>query len=169
MIRNRACTITTGGDNDLMTDELRESWAAAIVEAQTAETDVITGASLTFSAGSVQEAVADILAQASGAAGEPAGEAAGGLTDGTYTSEKENSFSTVKVDATVEGGAITACTITTGGDNDLMTDELRESWAAAIVEAQTAETDVITGASLTFSAASVQEAVADILAQASGN
>ncbi|MBQ6594512.1 MAG: hypothetical protein IJH78_02490, partial [Clostridia bacterium] len=44
-----------------------------------------------------------------------------------YTSEKENSFSTVKVDAWVKDAAITGCKITTGGDNDLMTDELRES------------------------------------------
>ena len=188
------CAITSSGDNDLMTDAIRQKWAQAIVDAQSADTDVITGASLKFSAASVKECVDDILVQAGikdaseieKPAEEPAEEApaeveepaieagaeapaeAGTYADGSYSAEAANDFSTVKVDATIEGGKITDCAITSSGDNDLMTDAIRQKWAQAIVDAQSADADAISGATLTFSAASVKECVDDILAQASG-
>ena len=59
------CVITSEGKaegTDFLTDEIREKWADAIVKNQTAETDAITGATLKFSAGAVQEAVKEILA-----------------------------------------------------------------------------------------------------------
>ena len=85
---------------------------------------------------------------------------------GPYTAESTNDFSTVKVDMTIKGETITDCAITSSGDNDLMTDAIRQEWADAIVEAQSADTDVITGASLKFSAASVKACVDDIMVQA---
>ena len=187
------CEITSSGESDLMTDAIREEWAAAIVEGQSADVDAITSASLVYSAGSVKEAVDDILVQAGlkepseepaeapveepteEPVEEPAEEPteapaeAGAYADGTYSAERTNDFSTVKVDATIEGGKIADCAITSSGDNDLMTDAIREEWASAIVEAQSADADAITGASLVFSAGSVKEAVDDILAQASGS
>ena len=188
------CAITSSGDNDLMTDAIRQEWAQAIVDAQSADTDVITGASLKFSAASVKECVGDILVQAGikdaseieAPAEEPAEEApaeveepateegadapaeAGAYADGSYSAENTNQFSTVKVDATIEGGKIADCAITSSGDNDLMTDATRQEWAQAIVDAQSADADAITGATLTFSADSVKACVDDILAQASG-
>ncbi len=188
------CAITSSGDNDLMTDAIRQEWAQAIVDAQSADTDVITGASLKFSAASVKECVDDILVQAGikdaseieAPAEEPAEEApaeveepateegadapaeAGTYADGSYSAENTNQFSTVKVDATIEGGKIADCAITSSGDNDLMTDASRQEWAQAIVDAQSADADAITGATLTFSADSVKACVDDILAQASG-
>ena len=101
--------------------------------------------------------------------------AASGLVDGRdvtyqipgpYTAEATNDFSTVRVDMTVKGDTITDCVIASSGDNDLMTDAIRQEWADAIVEAQSADTDVITGASLKFSAASVKACVDDIMVQA---
>ena len=162
------CVISSSGDNDLLTDELRSEWGKAIVESQSADTDAITGASLTFSAASVKEAVDDILARAAGSEAE-AEEKSGSLTDGIYTYEAVNDFSTVDVYAAVRNGLIDDCVISSSGDNDLLTDELRSEWGKAIVEAQSADADAITGASLTFSAASVKEAVDDILARAAGN
>ncbi len=187
------CEITSSGESDLMTDAIREEWASAIVEGQSADVDAITSASLVYSAGSVKEAVDDILVQAGlkepseepaeapveepteEPVEEPAEEPteapaeAGAYADGAYSAERTNDFSTVKVDATIEGGKIADCAITSSGDNDLMTDAIREEWASAIVEAQSADADAITGASLVFSAGSVKEAVDDILAQASGS
>ena len=187
------CEITSSGESDLMTDAIREEWASAIVEGQSADVDAITSASLVYSAGSVKEAVDDILVQAGlkepseepaeapveepteEPVEEPAEEPteapaeAGAYADGTYSAERTNDFSTVKVDATIEGGKIADCAITSSGDNDLMTDAVREEWASAIVEAQSANADAITSASLVFSAGSVKEAVDDILAQASGS
>ncbi len=111
----------------------------------------------------------DILARAAGSETETAEEKSGSLTDGIYTAEAVNDFSTVDVYAAVRGGLIDDCVISSSGDNDLLTDELRSEWAKAVVESQSADTDAITGASLTFSAASVKEAVDDILARAAGS
>ena len=179
------CVITSSGDSDLMTDDIRSEWAQAIVDAQSADADAITGATLTYSAASVQEAVNDILVQAglrepgaaaeaepAESAAEPTDEAetaeAGAYADGTYTAQSVNDFSTVDVEMTIEGGKIADCSIASSGDSDLMTDDIRSEWAQAIVDAQSADADAITGATLAYSAASVQEAVDDILAQASG-
>ena len=198
-IRDRAvtdCEITSsGGPQDLLTDEIRSAWAKAIVDEQDPAPEAITGATLVFSAGSVQEAVRDILAQATGekeiepipertapetqpsaSDGEPKQDAvpvetpaAGTLLDGSYSAEKTNAFSTVRVDVNVAEGMIADCAISSsGGPQDLLTDEIRQNWAAAIVESQSASPDAVTGATLTFSAGSVREAMLDILAQAAG-
>ena len=45
----------------LLTDAIREEWAKAIVDTQSAEPDAITSATLKISAGAVQEAAAEIL------------------------------------------------------------------------------------------------------------
>ena len=83
-----------------------------------------------------------------------------------YTAESTNNFSTVKVEATVDGGKITECAITSSGEGDLLNDATREEWAKSIVEYQTADNDVISGATLTYSAGSVKEATDYILVQA---
>ena len=90
------------------------------------------------------------------------------VQDGTYVAQKTNNFSTVQVDMTISDHEITDCTIQSWGESDLMTDEIRGAWASAIVESQSGTPDAITGATLVFSAGSVQEAVADIMAQAAG-
>ena len=194
------CTIQSEGENDYLTDEIRTAWAKEIVEHQTAETDAITGASLTYSSAAVREATAEILEQITGGAAtaeepvaeEPAAEetvteapvpeepapeatpdeepAAAEKTPalyGGYSATKETNFSSITVVISTERGKITACTITSEGENDYLTDEIRKAWAKEIVEHQTAETDAITGASLTYSAGAVQEAVAEILEKAS--
>ncbi len=169
--------------SDFLTDEIRESWAKAIVENQTADTDAITGATLQFSAAAVKEAVAEILGQVNGGAAaeepaeeekteeKPAEEAPAAEAEYAYTSEKETNFSLIRVSANAEDGKITDCRITSeakSAGSDFLTDEIRESWAKAIVENQTADTDAITGATLQFSAAAVKEAVAEILGQVNG-
>ncbi|MBR1822314.1 MAG: FMN-binding protein, partial [Clostridia bacterium] len=140
------CVITSSGDSDLMTDDIRSEWAQAIVDAQSADADAITGATLTYSAASVQEAVNDILVQAglrepgaaaeaepAESAAEPTDEAetaeAGAYADGTYTAQSVNDFSTVDVEMTIEGGKIADCSIASSGDSDLMTDDIRSEWA----------------------------------------
>ena len=189
-----SCKIASEGEQDLMTDTIRGEWAKAILESGSAAPDVITGASLTFSAQSVQEAVADILAQMNGRAEtlsetvekaeepkeetkaeEPKTEAtkaeaaaSDGQVYGSYRATKENQFSKVTVTVGTKNGAMTSCKIASEGEQDLLTDTIRGEWAKAILESGSAAPDVITGASLTFSAQSVQEAVTDILAQMNG-
>ncbi len=189
--------ITSEGEEgkDLLTDEIRTEWAKAILESGSATPDTITGATLTFSAGSVQEAMTEILENmkdgASEDAAEPAEEpapaaeekqpaeeqktektetASNGQAYGVYRSTKENAFSKVTVIASAKNGELTGVQITSEGEEgkDLLTDEIRTEWAKAILESGSATPDTITGATLTFSAGSVQEAMAEILADMHG-
>ena len=90
------------------------------------------------------------------------------VQDGVYAAESTNNFSTVGAELTIADRRITDVKITSSGDADLMTDEIRSAWAASILEAQSAENDVITGATLVYSAESVQDAVRQALAKAAG-
>ena len=83
---------------------------------------------------------------------------------GTYSVAKNTGFSTVEVTMTFSEDAITECKITSTGENDLLTAENRDGWAAQIVESQGESVDAITGVTLSTNA--VKEAVAEILAQA---
>ena len=83
-------------------------------------------------------------------------------------STKENDFSKVTVTIGAKNGQITSCKIQSEGDQDLLTDEIRDEWARAIVESNSATPDAITGSTLKFSAQSVQDAVTEILAQMNG-
>ena len=183
--------ITSEGEEgkDLLTDAIRDEWAKAILESGSATPDAITGATLTFSAGSVQEAMTEILTNMGGETAETSSEPAAeteekpaeeakqeeapaaqeetkaetavsnGQAYGVYRVTKENNFSKVTVTASAKNGQLTDVQITSEGEgnNDLLTDEIRDAWANAI-----------TGASLKFSAASVQEAMTEILDQMAG-
>ena len=207
--------ITSEGEEgkDLLTDAIREEWAKAILESGSASPDTITGATLKFSAGSVQEAMTAILADINGesaaapaeetapetttepaaeateeptaeATEEPAAEAAEEPAPAAaeapakvipayagYRAEAENAFSKVTVIAYAEKGVLKSVKIISEGEEgkDLLTDAIREEWAKAILESGSASPDAITGATLTFSAGSVQEAAAEILNKAAGN
>ena len=197
-----AVKITSEGEEgkDLLTDAIREEWAKAILESGSAAPDAITGATLKFSAASVQEAMEEILANMNGGAAEPAAEpaeepaeepaaepaeepaavpetkeeskteASNGQAYGVYRATKENAFSKVTVTASAKNGELTAVKITSEGEEgkDLLTDAIREEWAKAILESGSAAPDAITGATLKFSAASVQEAMEEILANMNG-
>ena len=192
--------ITSEGEEgkDLLTDEIRGEWAKAILESGSATPDAITGATLTFSAGSVQEAMTEILAEMNGEAAEPEAAPAeekadepaeqpeteqkeepkaeqeetssNGQAYGVYRATKENSFSKVTVTAAAKNGKLTDVQITSEGEEgkDLLTDEIRGEWAKATLESGSATPDAITGATLAFSAGSVQEAMTEILAEMNG-
>ena len=192
-----SCRISSEGEQDLLTDAIRDEWAKAILESGSAAPDAVTGASLTFSAQSVQEAMTDILAQMNGGAPAPAATeekaeetkeearteepkteekqeekaetaASEGQVYGSWRVTKENQFSKVTVTVGTKNGAMTSCKIASEGEQDLLTDAIRDEWAAAILESGSAAPDAITGATLTFSAQSVQEAAAEILAKIAG-
>lgn len=85
---------------------------------------------------------------------------------GTYTSAQNTGYSTVTVTMTFSEDAITEVKIASSGDQDLMTSDLRDSMAAGILEAQSADVDAVTSSTLSFSVKAVQDAVADCIAQA---
>ena len=85
---------------------------------------------------------------------------------GPYTAERSNDYSNVQVAMTIQGDKILDAAITSSGDNDLLNDDIRAQWAESIVANQSYENDVISSASLKYSADSVKEAAADIFTQA---
>ena len=89
---------------------------------------------------------------------------------GGYRVDKENEFSRITVIGLAKKGILTNVKIVSedGKSKDLLTDEIRDEWAKAILESQSADPDAITGATLKVSAASVQEAVKEILDKAAG-
>jgi uncharacterized protein with FMN-binding domain len=251
-----SCKIQSEGEQDLLTDEIRDEWAKAIVESGSATPDAITGSTLKFSAQSVQDAVTEILAQMNGEtpateasekteapaeekngetkteeakseetkteekpaeeptveptaeatvepteepAAEPAEETAAEpeeepATEPTaepvaaeekaekkpaeaekpvpvyagFRADRENDFSKVTVIGTAKNGKLIDVKIISTGEQDLLTDAIREEWAKAILESGNATPDAITGATLKFSAQSVQDAMAEILGQING-
>ena len=203
-----ACEITSEakeGSQDFMTPEIKEAWAKSVVENQSAENDVISGATITVSSGAVKEAVADIQQQMAAApaeepkteekpaeekpAEEPVAEeksaeepkaeepkaeepaAADGLVYGSYLAEKETPFSVIRVLISARNGEIINCKITSvakEGSQDFITPAIRNDWEKSIVESQSAENDVISGATITVSSGAVKEAVADIQRQMTG-
>ena len=97
--------------------------------------------------------------------------ASAGQVYGSYMSEKETDFSKIRVLISTKNDVITECKITSEAKSegsDFLKDEIKTEWAKAIVEAQGAENDTITGATLKFSAGAVTEAVAEIKAQMAG-
>ena len=87
---------------------------------------------------------------------------------GSYTAKRETPFSIIRVTIDSEGGRIVRCNITSearGEGSDFLTDGMKEEWAKAIVENGTAETDVITGATVKLSSEAVIDAVNEILGQ----
>ena len=130
--------------------------------------EAVSGATVTSTA--VINGLNDLLsgeaAPAAAPAAEPAEETAeAALTGDVVTVEKTTPFSTIKVEASVEGGRITAAKVTSEaveGSVDMLTDDSRKALADQIIEKQDV-VDAISG--VTISSDAVKEAVAEILGQ----
>ncbi|MCC8065918.1 MAG: FAD-binding protein [Clostridiales bacterium] len=90
-------------------------------------------------------------------------------TPGTYTATEETSYSSITVTMDFSSDAITACTIESSGDQDLLTDEKKEAMAAAIVEGQGTDVDAVSSCTLVASVAAIETCVAKCIAEASGS
>ena len=131
--------------------------------------EAVSGATVTSTA--VINGLNDLLSgEAAPAAAAPAAEPAeetaeAELTGDVVTVEKTTPFSTITVEASVEGGKITAAKVTSEaveGSVDMLTDDSRKALADQIVEKQDI-VDAISG--VTISSDAVKEAVAEILGQ----
>ncbi len=87
-----------------------------------------------------------------------------------YRVDKENAFSRITVIGYARNGKLANVKILSEGEDgkDLLTDEIRNNWAKAILESGSAAPDAITGATLQFSAGSVTEAMTEILDKING-
>jgi len=108
------------------------------------------------------------LAASTLVAGSALAESTDKYTPGTYTASKETSYSTITVEMTFSADAITDCKISSEGPSDLLTDEHRTNMARGIVEGQSADVDAVTSCTLVASVAAIQELVAQLIAEASG-
>ena len=121
-------------------------------------------------------ATALLIAMAAGLAGcgsgeapsstEPSSLAPGLYTAGTYSAEAQGMESTVKVSVTVSESAITDVTIDVSGETAGYGADVGEPMKEAILEAQSAEVDGVSGATITSDA--VKSAVQQCLDQAMG-
>ena len=69
-------------------------------------------------------------------------------TPGTYSASKTISYSEIGVSMTFDANSITACEITSSGEQDLLTDDKKTAMAKAIVEGQSADVDAVTSCTL---------------------
>ena len=78
-------------------------------------------------------------------------------TPGTYSASKTISYSEIGVSMTFDANSITACEITSSGEQDLLTDDKKTAMAKAIVEGQSADVDAVTSCTLVASVGAIQE------------
>ena len=140
-----------------------ETLAAAIKEANSAEVDVVAGATVTSNA--VIAAATDALNQAAGAATSKTA-----LTDGTYTA-KATGYSWTGMmtgEVVIENGAIKSITITEEHDSE--TGEIAKTaydlLPGRIIENQSLATDAISGATVTSNG--IKSIVTSAIEQAGG-
>ncbi|UUX34966.1 FMN-binding protein [Fundicoccus culcitae] len=125
---------------------------AAIVENNSTDVDTVSGA--TVSSEAIITAVNNAL---SGSAGDTTsetteGEETAALVDGTYTGEAEGHNGPLTVEVTVTDGVIANVAVTDHVETEGISDPAIEEIPAAIVENNSTEVDLVSGASVTSGA-----------------
>lgn len=127
-----------------ISDPAIEGIPLAIVAANSADVDVVSGATLTSNA--IIEAVNNALASATGAS-------AGGYPDGVYEGVSDLGMHPgLKVLVTVEGGIIKSVEILEHDETPGISDPALEGVPLAIVDANSPDVDVVSGATMTSEA-----------------
>ena len=136
-----------------------EPLAEQILAAQSGEIDGVAGASVT--SGAVRAAIAQILAEASGA---EAAELV--MADGSYQAQAWSFSKNYPLNLTtvIEGGKIASIEVGDNGDTEIILNTAIENLIPAMVEHQSVRVDSITGA--TVSSGAIKTAVEDCLTQA---
>jgi uncharacterized protein with FMN-binding domain len=153
---------TAGIGADIEDDIVKE-----ILDAQSADVDGITGATVTSDA--VKTAAADCIAQAvveSESETEAESQVSSGYTAGTYTASAKGISSDITVTMTFDADGITKVTADVSGETAGIGADIEDEITKAILDAQSADVDGITGATVTSDA--VKTAAADCIAQAQG-
>lgn len=124
----------TQGISDPAFDEV----PAAIIEANSTDVDTVSGA--TYTSNAIIEAVNSALAGDSG-------EAEGAYTDGTYEGTGQGYGGDILVEVTVNDGVISAIEVIDHGETQGISDAAFAEVPDAIIEANSADVDVASGAS----------------------
>lgn len=140
-----------------------EKLPALFVESDSADVEGVSGATITSEA--LKQAVS--LALADRTAGEAPEDTEIRFTPGTYTGKGFGFHSYVTVETTFSEDAITAVTVVdNSGETPYLRDLAAEKIPAEIVEQQSLNVDVVTGA--TWGSTAIIKAVADCVEQAAG-
>ena len=126
----------------------------AILDAQSAEIDAVSGATITSDA--VKKAAANAIAQAKGEASADAG-AELAFTAGTYTGTADGYNGPVEVSVTFDDKAVTAIEVTASGETEHVGDIAYDILIPQMIEANGTGVDSVSGA--TFSSRALKEAV----------
>ncbi len=159
-----------------VSDPAIEAIPKAIIDEQSTEVDVVSGA--TFSSNGIMEAVENALA------GEPGASEKGkapapkkeekpevtedisdmNLADGTYEGTEKGFGGNIKVEVEVKDGKVANIEILEHGETESIAGPAMEGIPSAIVDAQSVEIDNVSGA--TFSSKGIKAAVMDALSKA---
>lgn len=139
-----AVEILSHEETEGISDPAIEEIPAAIVEANSTDVETISGATVTSEA--IIEAVNQALSQDDAEAEDVV------YQDGTYTAEAEGRNGPVEVEVTIEDGVIAKVEILSHEETEEISDPAIEEVPAAIVEANSANVETVSGATLTSEA-----------------
>ena len=146
----------SGEDADRVGEDAAQTLQEQILEAQSAEIDGVSGATVTSDA--VSAAVADALNQAGGNGG------GGQMTAGTYTAAAHGAKHDLTVEVTVSETAIEAINVVESDDSPYVSEAAIRILPQRIIDNQSVAVDAVAGATMTSSA--ILSAVSDCLVQA---
>jgi fumarate reductase flavoprotein subunit len=153
-------SVDVSGETAGIGAEIADEVQKQILEAQSAEIDGVAGA--TVSSQAVAEAVADLIAQASGEAGDA--DAPISFTEGTYTATTDGYNGPVTFGVTFSADALTDVTVTESAETAHVGTPAYEIVIPAMIEANGTGVDGLSGA--TFTTRAIREAVNDAAEQA---
>lgn len=113
-----------------------ETLTQAVIDTQSAQVDVVSGA--TYTSNGFIAAVEQAL-----------GKASGNLADGDYVGSADGFNGELRVKVTISGGTITAVEVTDHNDTPFIAEGAIETVTQAIVDSQTVNVDVVSGATYT--------------------
>ena len=147
-------TLTGSDETPALGGKVLEEMPAKILEAQSADVDGMAGATVTTNA--VKAAVKEAMIQAGLLPAAPAGE--------EFTGTAQGMFCEIEAKVTVADGKIVAVSLTGDAETPELGGKVLEEMPARIVEAQSADVDGMTGATVTTNA--VKDAVKQALTAA---
>ena len=128
-------TIVSNSETPSIAANALEQIPAAIVEADTADVDIVAGA--TYTSNGIINAVKDALSKA------------GGGTDGALTGTADGFIGPITVEVTMDGDTITSVTVVDNSETLSIASGALEQIPEAIVAANSPDVDVVAGATYT--------------------
>jgi len=141
-----AVEVVSHSDTEFIAGPALETLTKAVVDAQSAEVDTVSGA--TYTSGGFKAAVQQALDKASG-----------NLADGQYVGKADGFNGPITVQVTITNGQITAVEVLSHSDTPGISDAAINTVPGAIVASQSSDVDAASGA--TYTSRGIMNAVKD--------